>query len=167
MTDPILPTHPRPPLPIPNHIPLKILPLPKQHLIPYYILPLLNLQNQFSLHQIQQNTHSFFLHINQQQPIIPPLNFTTILQQTGFLTPYIPLLHHLTQQQQLQPQPPQFLPNLSHQLPTPLTSINTYIQPLQEPPSQHKHLPPSFLSLTPEHTEPIIRLVNHLLQLSK
>ena len=54
-----------------------------------------------------------------------------------------------------------------HELRTPLTSMNSYIEALEEGAWQDKELAPSFLSVTREETERMIRLVNDLLQLSK
>ncbi|MEJ7260185.1 histidine kinase dimerization/phospho-acceptor domain-containing protein, partial [Staphylococcus epidermidis] len=53
------------------------------------------------------------------------------------------------------------------ELRTPLTSMNSYIEALEEGAWQDESLAPQFLSVTREETERMIRLVNDLLQLSK
>ena len=83
------------------------------------------------------------------------------------MTGYIAVLHDVTEQQQVERERREFVANVSHELRTPLTSMNSYIEALEEGAWQDKELAPSFLSVTREETERMIRLVNDLLQLSK
>ena len=82
------------------------------------------------------------------------------------MTGYIAVLHDVTEQQQVERERREFVANVSHELRTP-TSMNSYIEALEEGAWQDKELAPSFLSVTREETERMIRLVNDLLQLSK
>ena len=95
------------------------------------------------------------------------VNFSTIVQETGFVTGYIAVLHDVTEQQQVERERREFVANVSHELRTPLTSMNSYIEALEEGAWKDDNLAPSFLSVTREETERMIRLVNDLLQLSK
>ena len=131
------------------------------------MLGVLNLENEFSLEEIQENSDSFLLDINEEEGIIARVNFSTIVQETGFVTGYIAVLHDVTEQQQVERERREFVANVSHELRTPLTSMNSYIEALEEGAWQDKELAPSFLSVTREETERMIRLVNDLLQLSK
>ncbi len=131
------------------------------------MLGVLNLENEFSLEEIQENSDSFLLDINEEEGIIARVNFSTIVQETGFVTGYIAVLHDVTEQQQVERERREFVANVSHELRTPLTSMNSYIEALEEGAWQDKELAPSFLSVTCEETERMIRLVNDLLQLSK
>lgn len=141
--------------------------LAKEDVIGYYMLGVLNLENEFSLEEIQENSDSFLLDINEEEGIIARVNFSTIVQETGFVTGYIAVLHDVTEQQQVERERREFVANVSHELRTPLTSMNSYIEALEEGAWQDKELAPSFLSVTREETERMIRLVNDLLQLSK
>ncbi len=141
--------------------------LAKEDVIGYYMLGVLNLENEFSLEEIQENSDSFLLDINEEEGIIARVNFSTIVQETGFVTGYIAVLHDVTEQQQVERERREFVANVSHELRTPLTSMNSYIEALEEGAWQDKELAPSFLSVTCEETERMIRLVNDLLQLSK
>lgn len=139
----------------------------KEDLIGYYMLSVLNLEDEFSLDEIQENNDSFLLDINEDEGIIARVNFSTIVQETGFVTGYIAVLHDVTEQQQVERERREFVANVSHELRTPLTSMNSYIEALEEGVWKDDNLAPSFLSVTREETERMIRLVNDLLQLSK
>lgn len=131
------------------------------------MLSVLNLEDEFSLDEIQENNDSFLLDINEDEGIIARVNFSTIVQETGFVTGYIAVLHDVTEQQQVERERREFVANVSHELRTPLTSMNSYIEALEEGAWKDDNLAPSFLSVTREETERMIRLVNDLLQLSK
>ena len=121
------------------------------------MLGVLNLENEFSLEEIQENSDSFLLDINEEEGIIARVNFSTIVQETGFVTGYIAVLHDVTEQQQVERERREFVANVSHELRTPLTSMNSYIEALEEGAWQDKELAPSFLSVTREETERMIR----------
>ena len=100
----------------------------REDVIGYYMLGLLNLENEFSLDEIQENNDSFLLDINEEEGIIARVNFSTIVQETGFVTGYIAVLHDVTEQQQVERERREFVANVSHELRTPLTSMNSYIE---------------------------------------
>ena len=105
--------------------------------------------------------------MNEEEGIIARVNFSTIVQDTGFVNGYIAVLHDVTEQQQVERERREFVANVSHELRTPLTSMNSYIEALEEGAWKDENLAPSFLSVTREETVRMIRLVNDLLQLSK
>ena len=96
------------------------------------MLGLLNLENEFSLDEIQENNDSFLLDINEEEGIIVRVKFSTIVQETGFVTGYIAVLHDVTEQQQVERERREFVTNVSHELRTPLTSMNSYIEDSKE-----------------------------------
>ena len=65
---------------IANDMALKMLGLAKEDVIGYYMLGVLNLENEFSLEEIQENSDSFLLDINEEEGIIARVNFSTIVQ---------------------------------------------------------------------------------------
>ena len=69
--------------------------------------------------------------INEEEGIIARVNFSTIVQETGFVTGYIAVLHDVTEQQQVERERREFVANVSHELRTPLTSMNSYIEALE------------------------------------
>jgi len=167
MSDGIIATDRRGRIRIVNDMALTMMGTMKEDIIGDYMLNVLNLEEDFSLDEIQENNDSFLLDINETEGIIVRVNFSTIVQETGFVTGYIAVLHDVTEQQQVERERREFVANVSHELRTPLTSMNSYIEALEGGAWKDDDLAPQFLSVTREETERMIRLVNDLLQLSK
>lgn len=167
MSDGIIATDRRGRIRIVNDMAIKMLGMAKENLIGYYMLNVLKIEGDFSLEEIQENNDSILIDMNEEEGIIARVNFSTIVQDTGFVNGYIAVLHDVTEQQQVERERREFVANVSHELRTPLTSMNSYIEALEEGAWKDENLAPSFLSVTREETERMIRLVNDLLQLSK
>lgn len=167
MSDGIIATDRRGRIRIVNDMALTMMGTMKEDIVGDYMLNVLNLEEDFSLDEIQENNDSFLLDINETEGIIVRVNFSTIVQETGFVTGYIAVLHDVTEQQQVERERREFVANVSHELRTPLTSMNSYIEALEGGAWKDDDLAPQFLSVTREETERMIRLVNDLLQLSK
>ncbi|TBW88007.1 cell wall metabolism sensor histidine kinase WalK [Staphylococcus hominis] len=167
MSDGIIATDRRGRIRIVNDMTIKMLGMAKEDLIGYYMLNVLKIEGDFSLEEIQENNDSILIDMNEEEGIIARVNFSTIVQDTGFVNGYIAVLHDVTEQQQVERERREFVANVSHELRTPLTSMNSYIEALEEGAWKDENLAPSFLSVTREETERMIRLVNDLLQLSK
>ena len=167
MSDGIIATDRRGRVRIVNEMALTMMGTIKEEIVGKHMLKLLKLEDEFSLDEIQENNDSFLLDINETEGIIARVNFSTIVQETGFVTGYIAVLHDVTEQQQVERERREFVANVSHELRTPLTSMNSYIEALEEGAWKDESLAPKFLSVTREETVRMIRLVNDLLQLSK
>lgn len=167
MSDGIIATDRRGRIRIVNDMAIKMLGMAKEDLIGYYMLNVLKIEGDFSLEEIQENNDSILIDMNEEEGIIARVSFSTIVQDTGFINGYIAVLHDVTEQQQVERERREFVANVSHELRTPLTSMNSYIEALEEGAWKDENLAPSFLSVTREETERMIRLVNDLLQLSK
>ncbi|MDW4094808.1 cell wall metabolism sensor histidine kinase WalK [Staphylococcus saprophyticus] len=167
MSDGIIATDRRGRVRIVNDMALTMMGTMKEDIIGDHMLKVLKLEEDFSLDEIQENNDSFLLDINENEGIIARVNFSTIVQETGFVTGYITVLHDVTEQQQVERERREFVANVSHELRTPLTSMNSYIEALESGAWKDGELAPQFLSVTREETERMIRLVNDLLQLSK
>lgn len=167
MSDGIIATDRRGRVRIVNDMALTMMGTMKEDIIGDHMLKVLKLEEDFSLDEIQENNDSFLLDINENEGTIARVNFSTIVQETGFVTGYIAVLHDVTEQQQVERERREFVANVSHELRTPLTSMNSYIEALESGAWKDGELAPQFLSVTREETERMIRLVNDLLQLSK
>lgn len=167
MSDGIIATDRRGRVRIVNDMALTMMGTMKEDIIGDHMLKVFKLEEDFSLDEIQENNDSFLLDINENEGIIARVNFSTIVQETGFVTGYIAVLHDVTEQQQVERERREFVANVSHELRTPLTSMNSYIEALESGAWKDGELAPQFLSVTREETERMIRLVNDLLQLSK
>ena len=159
MSDGIIATDRRGRIRIVNDMAIKMLGMAKEDLIGYYMLNVLKIEGDFSLEEIQENNDSILIDMNEEEGIIARVNFSTIVQDTGFVNGYIAVLHDVTEQQQVERERREFVANVSHELRTPLTSMNSYIEALEEGAWKDENLAPSFLSVTREETVRMIRLV--------
>ncbi len=167
MSDGVIATDRRGRVRIINDMALKMLGKSKEEVPGHFIFDVLDLQDEFSLEELNENNDSVLIDINEEEGIIARVNFSTIVQDTGFVTGYIAVLHDVTEQQQIERERREFVANVSHELRTPLTSMNSYIEALEEGAWRDESIAPQFLSVTREETERMIRLVNDLLHLSK
>ncbi|HCT0412848.1 TPA: cell wall metabolism sensor histidine kinase WalK [Staphylococcus pseudintermedius] len=167
MSDGVIATDRRGRVRIINDMALKMLGKSKEEVSGHFIFDVLDLQDEFSLEELNENNDSVLIDINEEEGIIARVNFSTIVQDTGFVTGYIAVLHDVTEQQQIERERREFVANVSHELRTPLTSMNSYIEALEEGAWRNESIAPQFLSVTREETERMIRLVNDLLHLSK
>ncbi|EII6316053.1 cell wall metabolism sensor histidine kinase WalK [Staphylococcus pseudintermedius] len=167
MSDGVIATDRRGRVRIINDMALKMLGKSKEEVSGHFIFDVLDLQDEFSLEESNENNDSVLIDINEEEGIIARVNFSTIVQDTGFVTGYIAVLHDVTEQQQIERERREFVANVSHELRTPLTSMNSYIEALEEGAWRDESIAPQFLSVTREETERMIRLVNDLLHLSK
>ncbi|EGQ0361443.1 TPA: cell wall metabolism sensor histidine kinase WalK [Staphylococcus pseudintermedius] len=167
MSDGVIATDRRGRVRIINDMALKMLGKSKEEVSGNFIFDVLDLQDEFSLEELNENNDSVLIDINEEEGIIARVNFSTIVQDTGFVTGYIAVLHDVTEQQQIERERREFVANVSHELRTPLTSMNSYIEALEEGAWRDESIAPQFLSVTREETERMIRLVNDLLHLSK
>ncbi|EJA1907854.1 cell wall metabolism sensor histidine kinase WalK [Staphylococcus pseudintermedius] len=167
MSDGVIATDRRGRVRIINDMALKMLGKSKEEVSGHFIFDVLDLRDEFSLEELNENNDSVLIDINEEEGIIARVNFSTIVQDTGFVTGYIAVLHDVTEQQQIERERREFVANVSHELRTPLTSMNSYIEALEEGAWRDESIAPQFLSVTHEETERMIRLVNDLLHLSK
>ncbi|MHD0396278.1 cell wall metabolism sensor histidine kinase WalK [Staphylococcus simulans] len=167
MSDGVIATDRRGRVRIVNDMALKMLGMAKEDVMGYNMLGVLDLEDEFALDEMQENNNSFLLDINEAEGIIARVSFSTIVQDTGFVTGYIAVLHDVTEQQQVEQERREFVANVSHELRTPLTSMNSYLEALEEGAWQDPEIAPQFLSVTREETVRMIRLVNDLLNLSR
>lgn len=167
MSDGIIATDRRGRVRIINDMALKMLGKMKEDVTGQHISDILDLRDTYTLEELSEEHNSFLLDINEEEGIIARVNFSNIVQHTGFVTGYIAVLHDVTEQQQVEKERREFVANVSHELRTPLTSMNSYIEALEEGAWKDESIAPQFLSVTREETERMIRLVNDLLHLSK
>ena len=93
--------------------------------------------------------------------------FSTIQRETGFISGLVCVLHDVTEQQKIDRERRQFVSNVSHELRTPLTSMRSYIEALNDGAWKDPEVAPSFLKVTQDETDRMIRMINDLLSLSR
>ncbi len=93
--------------------------------------------------------------------------FSTIQRESGFISGLVCVLHDVTEQQKIDRERRQFVSNVSHELRTPLTSMRSYIEALNDGAWKDPEVAPSFLKVTQDETDRMIRMINDLLSLSR
>ncbi|WP_414050697.1 cell wall metabolism sensor histidine kinase WalK [Macrococcus animalis] len=167
MSDGVIATDRRGRVRIVNEMALKMLDMNKDEVEGRHVLDILNIEEHYSLDELQDIAGGIVIDLNEKEQLIVRVSFSTIIQDTGFITGYIAVLHDVTEQHHVENERREFVANVSHELRTPLTSMRSYIEALEEGAWQDSTLAPQFLSVTREETDRMIRLVNDLLQLSK
>ncbi|MEE1107155.1 MAG: cell wall metabolism sensor histidine kinase WalK [Macrococcus canis] len=167
MSDGVIATDRRGRVRIVNEMALKMLDMNKDDVEGRHVLDILAIDAHYSLDELQDIACGIIIDINEKEKLIVRASFSTIIQDTGFITGYIAVLHDVTEQHHVENERREFVANVSHELRTPLTSMRSYIEALEEGAWKDENLAPQFLSVTREETDRMIRLVNDLLQLSK
>lgn len=167
MSDGVIATDRRGRVRIVNEMALKMLDMNKDEVEGRHVLDILNIEDHYSLDELQDIAGGIIIDLNEKEQLIVRASFSTIIQDTGFITGYIAVLHDVTEQHHVENERREFVANVSHELRTPLTSMRSYIEALEEGAWKDDDLAPQFLSVTREETDRMIRLVNDLLQLSK
>lgn len=167
MSDGVIATDRRGRVRIVNEMALKMLDMNKDDVEGRHVLDILAIDAHYSLDELQDIAGGIIIDINEKEKLIVRASFSTTIQDTGFITGYIAVLHDVTEQHHVENERREFVANVSHELRTPLTSMRSYIEALEEGAWKDENLAPQFLSVTREETDRMIRLVNDLLQLSK
>ncbi|RPF56722.1 cell wall metabolism sensor histidine kinase WalK [Abyssicoccus albus] len=167
MSDGIIATDRRGRIRIINDKALNMLRVDKDNIVGQHVLTVLNMESEVNLQDIKNETETIVTQFNHiDETIYVRINFTTIIQETGYINGYIAVLHDITEQQLTENERREFVANVSHELRTPLTSMRSYIEALEEGACKDSNIAPNFLSVTRNETDRMIRLVNDLLQLS-
>ncbi|MET3318007.1 UNVERIFIED_ORG: two-component system sensor histidine kinase VicK [Peribacillus simplex] len=132
------------------------------------IIEVLGLEEEYKFEDLLEERESVILDYSKKdRPFILRGNFSVIQKETGFVNGLITVLHDITEQEKIEGERREFVANVSHELRTPLTTMRSYLEALAEGAWKDEEIAPSFLSVTQNETERMIRLVNDLLQLSK
>ena len=90
-----------------------------------------------------------------------------LTQMSTELEGYIIVLYDVTDQERQEKERREFVSTVSHALRTPLTTMNSYIEALEEGVLEDKELAPQFIDTIHKETTRMIRMVNELMQLGK
>ncbi|MGG1527504.1 cell wall metabolism sensor histidine kinase WalK [Peribacillus frigoritolerans] len=132
------------------------------------IIEVLGLEEEYKFEDLLEERESIILDYSKKNhPFVLRGNFSVIQKETGFVNGLITVLHDITEQEKIESERREFVANVSHELRTPLTTMRSYLEALAEEAWKDEEIAPSFLSVTQNETERMIRLVNDLLQLSK
>ncbi|MGE7604301.1 cell wall metabolism sensor histidine kinase WalK [Peribacillus sp. NPDC097675] len=168
MTDGVISTDRRGRVNLINEPAAQLLSVSREAVMNQPIIELLGLEEEYKFEDLLEERESIILDYSKKgQPFILRGNFSVIQKETGFVNGLITVLHDITEQEKIEEERREFVANVSHELRTPLTTMRSYLEALAEGAWKDEEIAPSFLSVTQNETERMIRLVNDLLQLSK
>ena len=168
MTDGVISTDRRGRVNLINEPAAQLLNVSRETVMNQPIIEVLGLEEEFKFEDLLEERESVILDYSKKnRPFILRGNFSVIQKETGFVNGLITVLHDITEQEKIEGERREFVANVSHELRTPLTTMRSYLEALAEGAWKDEEIAPSFLSVTQNETERMIRLVNDLLQLSK
>ncbi|MFD6207428.1 cell wall metabolism sensor histidine kinase WalK [Peribacillus sp. NPDC060253] len=168
MTDGVISTDRRGRVNLINEPAAQLLNVSRETVMNQPIIEVLGLEEEYKFEDLLEERESVILDYSKKdQPFILRGNFSVIQKETGFVNGLITVLHDITEQEKIEDERREFVANVSHELRTPLTTMRSYLEALAEGAWKDEDIAPSFLSVTQNETERMIRLVNDLLQLSK
>ena len=168
MTDGVISTDRRGRVNLINEPAAQLLNVSRETVMNQPIIEVLGLEEEYKFEDLLEERESIILDYSKKnRPFILRGNFSVIQKETGFVNGLITVLHDITEQEKIESERREFVANVSHELRTPLTTMRSYLEALAEGAWKDEEIAPSFLSVTQNETERMIRLVNDLLQLSK
>ncbi|KRM52878.1 cell wall metabolism sensor histidine kinase WalK [Ligilactobacillus araffinosus] len=132
------------------------------------ILDVLDIREDHTLHDLLENQEEITLDMSaDDHDQILHAYFSLIQRESGFISGIVCVLRDVTEQEKIDRELRQFVSNVSHELRTPLTSMRSYIEALNDGAWKDPEVAPSFLKVTQEETDRMIRMINDLLKLSR
>lgn len=134
----------------------------------YFLLDVLELQDQYSLRELLSQTPEIVLEkVNENQELLTlRVNFATIRSESGLISGLVVVLHDMTEQAKEERERRLFVSNVSHELRTPLTSVKSYLEALDEG-ALTESVAPSFVKVSLDETNRMMRMITDLLSLSR
>ncbi|HEL1557822.1 TPA: cell wall metabolism sensor histidine kinase VicK [Streptococcus suis] len=134
----------------------------------YFLLDVLELQDQYSLRELLSQTPEIVLEkVNENQEFLTlRANFATIRSESGLISGLVVVLHDMTEQAKEERERRLFVSNVSHELRTPLTSVKSYLEALDEG-ALTESVAPSFVKVSLDETNRMMRMITDLLSLSR
>ena len=171
MTDGVVATDRRGKVITINEMALSLLSLKQEDAIGQSILTLFQLDEEYSLRSLLENTKEMLIErpspVPHVQDLILRVDFSMIRRESGFISGLVAVLHDVTEQEKTEQERRDFVSNVSHELRTPLTSLRSYLEALEDGAWKDPEIAPHFLQVTLEETDRMIRMINDLLNLSK
>lgn len=171
MTDGVVATDRRGKVITINEMALSLLNVKQEEAIGQSILTLFEMEEDYTLRKLLENPDEILLERPSNdlslENLILRVDFSMIRRESGFISGLVAVLHDVTEQEKTEQERREFVSNVSHELRTPLTSMRSYIEALNEGAWQDPDIAPSFLKVTLDETDRMIRMINDLLNLSR
>ena len=168
MSDGVIATNRRGKINIINHAACEYLDIDEKDALGHSILDILDIRGKYTLHDLLEDQHEITIDLsNEDHEQILNAYFSLIQRESGFISGIVCVLRDVTEQEKIDRELRQFVSNVSHELRTPLTSMRSYIEALNDGAWKDPEVAPTFLKVTQEETDRMIRMINDLLKLSR
>ncbi|SEM32935.1 PAS/PAC sensor signal transduction histidine kinase [Ligilactobacillus sp. WC1T17] len=168
MSDGVAATDRRGNITIINEMACEYLDVDSEDVLGKSILDVLKIRDQHTLRDLLENQEDILVDMSDAgHDLILNAYFSLIQRESGFISGLVCVLHDVTEQQKVDRERRQFVSNVSHELRTPLTSMKSYLEALNDGAWQNPEIAPTFLKVTQDETDRMIRMVNDLLSLSR
>ncbi|MGX5376992.1 cell wall metabolism sensor histidine kinase WalK [Ligilactobacillus sp. LYQ135] len=168
MSDGVIATNRRGKINIINHAACDYLDIDEKQALGKSILDVFDIRDNYTLHDLLESQDEISIDLSDQEhEQILHAYFSLIQRESGFISGIVCVLRDVTEQEKMDRELRQFVSNVSHELRTPLTSMRSYIEALNDGAWQDPEVAPSFLKVTQEETDRMIRMINDLLKLSR
>ena len=132
------------------------------------IVDILGDDSDYSYHDLVSKTPEIVLNRRDEtgEFITLRIRFALNRRDSGFISGLIAVLHDTTEQEKEDRERRLFVSNVSHELRTPLTSVKSYLEALDEG-ALKEDIAPSFIKVSLDETNRMIRMISDLLNLSR
>ena len=168
MTDGVLATDRSGNITMINQTAQKQLNLEREEALGMNIVDILGDDSDYSYHDLVSKTPEIVLNCRDEtgEFITLRIRFALNRRDSGFISGLIAVLHDTTEQEKEDRERRLFVSNVSHELRTPLTSVKSYLEALDEG-ALKEDIAPSFIKVSLDETNRMIRMISDLLNLSR
>jgi PAS domain S-box len=169
MTDGVIATDRRGKVVMANSAALKLLNTEEIDILNKRIIDVLGLGENYSFRDLLTQAPEIIIDKENEmgEYVSIQLHFAMFRRDNGFISGLVAVLHDVTEQETAERERRLFVSNVSHELRTPLTSVKSYLEALEEGAWQDPDIAPSFINVSLEETNRMIRMINDLLTLSR
>lgn len=152
-----------------NHAALSLLDQTSQEIIGKELTQILEISDKYSFHDLLQQEPELTLNGTNSEgdAVILRINFILFQSESGFISGIIAVIHDMTEQEKTEQDRRLFVSNVSHELRTPLTSVKAYLEALNDGALNDPEIAGSFVDVSLNETDRMIRMIGELLELSR
>ena len=168
MTDGVLATNRRGQITMINDMAKRQLGVESDEALNQNILELLKIEDEYELRDLITQSPELMIYsqnVNGEY-ISLRVRFALIRRESGFISGLVAVLHDTTEQEKEERERRLFVSNVSHELQTPLTSVKSYLEALDEG-ALSEPVAPDFIKVSLDETNRMMRMVTDLLHLSR
>ena len=143
--------------------------LSQEEVIGSNITHVLKVKDQFSFYDLLEQEPEVVIDSTTSlgEAVSLKVKFVPFRRESGFISGIIAVLHDTTDQEKIEREQRQFVSNVSHELRTPLTSVKAYLEALEDGAIDDREVATSFIDVSLNETNRMIRMISDLLVLSR